>query len=79
MLLDLDRVDVFMLPFAGAMCPAKRDGEYDQQALDTLAMGNMSIFKIKPTFLEATKHRSNLPSFSILLNRLVTRLIGGND
>ena len=43
MLLDLDRFDVLMLPFARAMCPAKRDGEYGQQAFDPLAMGNMSI------------------------------------
>ena len=54
MLLNFDRFDVLMLPFAGAMCPAKCDGEYSQQAFDALAVGNMSIFKIKSTFLEAT-------------------------
>ena len=49
MLLDLDRFNMVMLSFTRAMCPAKRDREYDQQAFNALAMGNMSIFKIKST------------------------------
>jgi hypothetical protein len=50
-LFDYDGFDLFMLPFANAVRPAKGNHSDHQQAFDTAAVSEVCVFKVKASAL----------------------------
>src|SRR5215510_2990970 len=64
-------------PFSNYVCPAKRKRQKRYQLLQAFRLCNMGLFQTKPSALQTSEQRLNLPSLRIINYCRLTHLLSG--